>query len=117
MDFDALTESNIAHRFYSFVGALQHSTRLNEKHRACLTQFGRARATFQKLHAEFFFEVADLSTESGLSDSKFLSRFGEIQNFAHRREISEMPEFHTATIPEKHRYARNKVLAAAQATG
>jgi hypothetical protein len=28
-----------------------------------------------------------------------------------------MPEFHTATIPEKHRYARNKVLAAAQATG
>jgi hypothetical protein len=77
---------------------------------------GEARAVV--LHdGEFFFEVADLSTESGLSDSKFLSRFGEIQNFAHRREISEMPEFHTATIPEKHRYARNKVLAAAQATG
>ncbi len=117
MNFTALTASHSASSFHGFVCSFQHSTRLDEKHRACLGELCRTRASLQKLHAEFFFEIADLSAECGLCDAKFLRGFGEIQKLAHRREISEMPEFHAATIPKKHRWARNKVLVAAHASG
>jgi hypothetical protein len=53
-----------------------------------------ARTAFEKVNADFVFQILDSSTQRRLRDAQEGRRFREIQRFSNSQEISQVPEFH-----------------------
>ncbi len=94
MNFATLAACHATRNFHRFVGAIQNGFGFGEKRCAGLGQLYRALGAIKKLQAEFIFEIMDLPAQRRLRDTKFLRRLGEVQNFSHGGEVSEVSQFH-----------------------
>jgi hypothetical protein len=101
VDFAALAPRHAARNFHGFGGAFQHGFGFSQKGCSSFSQLYRALGAIKQFHAEFVFEVVDLPTQRRLGDAELLCRFGEVQNFSHGGEVSEVSQFHAANDTRK----------------
>jgi hypothetical protein len=57
-----------------------------------------ARTTFEKVNADFVFQILDSPTQRRLRDAQERRRFREIQRFSDSQKISQVPEFHRGSL-------------------
>ena len=57
-----------------------------------------ARTTFEKVNADFVFQILDSPTQRRLRDAQEGRRFSEIQRFSNSQKISQVPEFHRGPL-------------------
>ena len=70
----------------------------------------------EQLIPNFIFQLPNLATERWLSHAELLRCPRKIQRATNRHKVSQVPQFHEATIPKEHDCANREVLAELQFT-
>lgn len=79
-------------------GIVQETAAFAEQLLACARQDKAASDAIEKIEAQFLFEIADLSGQSGLGGVQAQRRLGYGAQFRHSHKGSELPQVHADSL-------------------
>ena len=82
------------HGLHGFIHTLQCGADFVKEHAARFGEPHGLRTVVDQRHAEFFFEVADLTAQGRLRDVQSRRRAGHVLFFGDGDEVAQMTEFH-----------------------
>jgi hypothetical protein len=102
MNFASLSAGDGFEGLHGFIGALEDGPGFDEKN---TPRFGEAEGlgfVFEECDAEFILEIADLAAKRGLGNVQAGGGARDVLFFGNGDEISQVAEFHWASIPVEH---------------
>ena len=85
------TASQSTHPFHRFIGVFQQLADFLQEKFSFRRKRDAARAAAQKVHSDLILQVLDLPAQRRLRDSKSRGGLGEVQRFANRQKVSQVP--------------------------
>jgi hypothetical protein len=82
VQFSLLASRQRANLFHGFIGELQDLAGFLKKDFSLSREDDAARTTFEKVNADFVFQILDSPTQRRLRDAQERRRFREIQRFS-----------------------------------
>jgi hypothetical protein len=94
-----MTASHAIGAHSRFANILKNASRILQKQLAGGTQFHAAREALEKFEAQLLLQILNLARKRRLSDTQPARSAPVMLIFADCNEVSEMPQFHSDTLP------------------